>query len=319
MTGVHTEQEALLTIAAAWVIGALFWVALRADDRPRSWILWLAMPVLAALPFAVSARHRVWRAIVAIACVTQWLKMYDLHYGRTQGARRPSFGKYILFHLNPCALVARRLVDAPYPTLGDNLRRLVRGASSVAVGASVLQRVFRASRSGAWPFLAEHSVKAVLAFLVVYGGFEILNAVWRLSGFRAPTVMLRFFLARTPAEFWRLYNRQVSQFFAEDVIEPLYPALGPGGATLAAFLMSGVLHEYVAFMAIGKIQFLMTAFFMLQGVGVVVTYRVRPTGAAAVIGVAATLAFEIATSVLWFANVNQLLPWYSRAPFHWIL
>jgi hypothetical protein len=44
-----------------------------------------------------------------------------------------------------------------------------------------------------------------------------------MGGGSARDYMDRPFLARTPAEFWRRYNRNVQQFFLHDVFNPDFP------------------------------------------------------------------------------------------------
>jgi hypothetical protein len=51
-------------------------------------------------------------------------------------------------------------------------------------------------------------------------------------------------------------------------------------------------------------------FFLLQGVAVAVTARLRPTGRLALLSAALTLVFMIATSALILASVHAVVPWY---------
>jgi hypothetical protein len=83
-------------------------------------------------------------------------------------------------------------------------------------------------------------------------------------------------------------------------------------ATLVTFVVSAIAHEYVAAIALGQIQGHQTAFFLLQGLAVAATVRVRPEGRWVAVGTAATLTFNIATSLLFFATIDQLVPWFAR-------
>ena len=57
------------------------------------------------------------------------------------------------------------------------------------------------------------------------------------------------------------------------------------------------------------------AFFLVQGVAVAATMRLKPRGAAAAVSVVLTLAFNLASGVLFFASVNQVVPFYvNRVP-----
>jgi len=299
-----------LPVAVAWTLAALFWFVLPLDKLTRSIVVAVLFPVMLVLPLFVPSDHLLWRGGVAIACSAPWLKLYDLHCGRNCGAGVPSFREHLLFQLNPCALVARRLVDEPRPPAADSVRRLARGTIDLILAGAGLSLVFPAARLG-WPFWLEHVVKATLTFAGVYGAFEMLTAIWRLAGSRTLTVMERFYLARTPAEFWRRYNRHVSQFILEDIIDPIYPSIGIGAATVIAFALSGMLHDYLLFMATGRARPYLTTFFVVHGLGVVATYRLRPRGRWVAVWIAGTWAFSLATSLVYFAGVNQMIQWYA--------
>jgi D-alanyl-lipoteichoic acid acyltransferase DltB (MBOAT superfamily) len=120
------------------------------------------------------------------------------------------------------------------------------------------------------------------------------------------------FAARTPADFWKRYNRPAQQFLYEDVFKPLGGRRSPVRATLATFLVSAIIHEYVFDIAVGRVQGYQAAFFLIQGLAVAATLRVRPAGRAAVPWVVGTFAFNLATSVLFFASIGEVLPFYAR-------
>src|SRR5262249_40362898 len=122
-------------------------------------------------------------------------------------------------------------------------------------------------------------------------------------------------LARTPADFWRRYNRPAQQFLAEDVFKPLGGLRAPIRATLATFAISGGVHEYGFGIAIERVQGYQMAFFLLQGAAVAATMRVRPKGWRQVPWIAATIAFNLATATLFFASVGEVFPFYvQRGP-----
>lgn len=297
------------------MLAALFWFALPLGNRARLAIVLGLLLVMLALPFMAPAEHPLWRFIASILCVMPAVKVYDVHLERLLAGTSevPSIGEYLLFLINPCMLVHRRLKDETPPPRRADVARLLRGGVIMLLGFPLLFWCFDSADAGAWPFWLEHSVKAVLAFAVVYGACGVIVALWRLMGFRGRTVALNFFAARTPAEFWRLYNRHTGQFFFEDVARPVQRKTGAAAATMVAFAVSGVLHEYLVFVAIGRVQLLQTSFFLVQGLAVVVTQRLtsRAHGPAAWLGIVLTFAFNLATSLLFFASINQFFPWYA--------
>jgi hypothetical protein len=54
------------------------------------------------------------------------------------------------------------------------------------------------------------------------------------------------------------------------------------------------------------------AFFMLHGCATLATMRVKPRGAAVPLWVAGTLAFNLASAVLFFRSVDAVVPFYWR-------
>ena len=83
---------------------------------------------------------------------------------------------------------------------------------------------------------------------------------------------------------------------------------------MATFLVSALGHEYIFSTAAGRLQGYQTAFFLLQGLVVAATLRVRPRGWRAVAWGTGTLAFNLASSVLFFASLDEVLPFYTRRP-----
>ena len=56
------------------------------------------------------------------------------------------------------------------------------------------------------------------------------------------------------------------------------------------------------------------AFFLIQGLAVAATRRVRPRGWRRSPWVAGTFAFNLASSALFFASLDEVLPFYMRLP-----
>ena len=78
------------------------------------------------------------------------------------------------------------------------------------------------------------------------------------------------------------------------------------GAASCGFGASAVMHEYLFSFASGHFQGYQTAFFLINGVASALTLRWKPVGGRAIAGVAATLAFMLATSVLFFIGVAEV-------------
>ncbi|MFO0889853.1 MAG: MBOAT family O-acyltransferase [Isosphaeraceae bacterium] len=166
-----------------------------------------------------------------------------------------------------------------------------------------------------WPFAVEHAAK-VLSFFAALVPFTAAGASFlRLLGWRPVEPMDNPFAARTPADFWRRYNRATHQFLLEDVFKPAGGARRPVRATIVTFAISALIHEYVFDVSASRIQGYQTLFFLVQGCAVAATARFRPRGPTAIPWVAATLTFNLASGVLFFASLDEIVPFYTlRAP-----
>jgi hypothetical protein len=124
--------------------------------------------------------------------------------------------------------------------------------------------------------------------------------------------MDRPFTARTPADFWRRYNRNVQQFFWHDVFSGRSTRRAPILAMLLVFCLSALLHELLFYAAVGRVQGYQIAFFAIQGIAATLTARVKVKGRFLVPWVAGTLTFNLLTSVVFFASIHSIAPFYSR-------
>jgi hypothetical protein len=160
------------------------------------------------------------------------------------------------------------------------------------------------------PFAFEHALKVFAIVLAVVLIFDAFAAAYRLLGGRALDPMRNPIAARTPADFWRRWNRPAQQFLNE------YAFRAAGGfrravpATLATFGISGLVHEYVFGIAAGRIQGCQMLFFSLHGCAVAATMRLRPAGRIAPLWIAGTAVFNLATAALFFQSVDDVLPFY---------
>jgi len=107
-----------------------------------------------------------------------------------------------------------------------------------------------------------------LVFLLHFGVFHLLALLWRRSGVNAEPIMRTPIRARSLAEFWgKRWNAASHQLAHEYAFKPLRRILGPNGATLSVFLISGLIHEMVISLPASGGYGLPTAYFLLQGCG----------------------------------------------------
>ncbi len=299
-----------LAVLIAFTTAAVFYPALAFDRRVRPAILVLLMTIVLLTPLVIPPDQPISRLLAAVLAVALSAKLYDLHVGADRG-HRPDFGTFLAFLPNPASVVLRKLDHEPRPNRRDDFIRLLISSLKTVSAAIVLVCLFLVDWRQ-FPLAIEHSLKVVTFFLTLVPGSAAAVAAMRLLGLRAREPMDNPFAARTPADFWTRYNRPAQQFFYEDVFKPLGGLRAPIRSTVGTFAVSGVFHEYLFDITVGRLQGYQMAFFMIQGLAVAATLRVRPRGWRALPWVAATFVFNLATSTLFFASVNEVLPFYSR-------
>ena len=297
----------IVALGLEFAIAATFIATLRWGTRARTVGLVLASATLLSVPLLVPPAARLERLLSAIAAALLALKLIDVHIGAIQGVR-PTFGMYIRFLLNPFCFVQRRMEPArPRPFVWQRL-----GFSAVAL--TIVYALISSASAIAWPavpFVFDHVVKATLFFLGVVTMFTLGATLVEALGGAAPAPVTRLWLARTPADFWRRYNRCLRLFFQENVFRYAGHWRSPARATLTVFVISGLLHEYAFSLAAGRLQGYQTGFFLLQMIAVVATLRLRVSGASAVFSAIATVGFLLTSSILFFLSLHGVVPFYT--------
>jgi hypothetical protein len=305
-----------LAITTAVAAATAFFPALALRHGLRAGVLFVVLVPIALSPLLVPAGAPFVRFLASVNAVALAAKLYDMHRGTEEG-RRPNWRTFATFLVNLSSLVLRKLDAEPRPDRRTNLLRLAGGLAGLAVGGALLVGSFQLDWEGQ-PFFLEHIAKVVALYLAILPAAAAALALWRLAGGRGRDVMDNPFLARTPADFWRRYNRPAQQFFYEDVFKPAGGLRAPVRATLVTFAVSALIHEYVFGIAVGRVQGYQTLFFLLQGCAVAATLGVRPRGWRRLPWVAATLAFNLVSSVLFFASVDGLVPFYAQGMPAWL-
>lgn len=272
--------------------------------------------LIVASPWLVPADFPLLRLLAAISAAIVAIKVIDVALDVRQRSA-PTWREYTDFLANPFTYVRRCLVLERRPALRENLLSLTGGLVGCAIGLAVLDSLFRVDWSD-WHFLAEHVSKVVAFMLSVSFGLTAAAAVWRLCGGTARDYMDKPLAARTPAEFWRRYNRCMQQFFWRDIFRTSGGRRAPIRTMLLVFALSALLHELIFIAAIGKVQGYQTAFFVVQGLAAALTARVKVKGWLTVPWTVGTLIFNLASSVLFFASIHGVVPFYSRGLPAWL-
>lgn len=297
--------HALVLVLTGSLLAAAAWPTCTWSPAARLTALIAAAAALFVAPGMQPMNPVGLRIAVVVALPILALKLLDLHVASAWWRKR-SLRSWLWYVAVPFVLVLRRHLREPPRPRSAALVLLARGGLEVAAGVLLLRWAFRADLA-AHSFWLDHTVKVLGAYLCAFdGGMVCLCAILRLLGLNVLAFSIHPIIARTPADFWRRYNRPTSQYLHENVFLPVGGLRRPLLGVAAVFLFSGLLHEYVAYMLIGRMTGYQTAFFVLHGLGVAATLRVRPRGAGAVVGGLLTFLFLVATTVFFFASVDAI-------------
>lgn len=153
-----------------------------------------------------------------------------------------------------------RLGEAPSPRALQILRS---GVLNLATGVLLLML---ARSLHAWPIAATLIAFPALSLILHFGLFDITAAILRRRGVPAEKLFRNPLASRTLAEFWsRRWNLAFAEMMTIAVDRPLRPRLGRTRARLAAFLVSGLLHELAISVPVNAGYGLPMLYFALQG------------------------------------------------------
>jgi alginate O-acetyltransferase complex protein AlgI len=109
-----------------------------------------------------------------------------------------------------------------------------------------------------------------MAFLLHFGAFRAVSIFWRLVGVDATPLMRAPIAAVSVGEFWgKRWNTAFHVLARDLLVAPLRGTIGIRPATLAAFAASGLVHELVISVPARAGFGLPMAYFVLQGLALV--------------------------------------------------
>ena len=157
--------------------------------------------------------------------------------------------------------------------------RLVIGCVFVAVAWMVWTPPQDSLRGSGQTVLATAFLLPGISLIAHFGLFNIVAGIWRQLGAKCRPLFRAPLLSRSLTEFWgQRWNMAFSEMTAIGVFRPLKGRIGPGPATAAAFLFSGLLHE-LAISVPAKAGFgLPLLYFAMHGVAMFIERHLERAG-----------------------------------------
>src|SRR6478672_27719 len=158
------------------------------------------------------------------------------------------------------------------PALSGKRRSIVVATAKILLGAVLL---FGLARFAPDPLLTGWMGMIGMILVLHFGMFALLAIAWRAYGLDVRPIMDAPLNSTSLGEFWGgRWNGAFNQLAFENIFRPVAHSTGPILGTIVAFLASGLIHELVISLPARTGYGLPTAYFLLQGCGVIIQHRV---------------------------------------------
>jgi len=205
-----------------------------------------------------------WALAAAIFFGCKWETWIVARKERAEASVWRSFGYLLLWP----GMDARTFMAAKRVGVRPRARNWAAAAAKALMGAALLALIARRPE-GANGLAAGWIGMIGLVLLLHFGIFELMALVWQRAGVNARPIMKSPIAARSLSEFWgSRWNMGFRQLSHKLVYEPVRRWAGRPVGVLAAFLASGVIHDVVISVPAHAGYGLPTAYFLLQGAGV---------------------------------------------------
>jgi len=109
-----------------------------------------------------------------------------------------------------------------------------------------------------------------LILLLHFGSFHLIALFWQAVGIAAEPIMSKPILSKSLSEFWgKRWNLGFRQLAHDFIFRPLHRRIGVAAAGMLVFVASGLIHDLVISLPARGGYGMPTAYFILQGLGVV--------------------------------------------------
>jgi hypothetical protein len=217
--------------------------------------------------------------------------------------------------------VNRPVLASPVPWRRQLLRVSLAISLIVLTRNAVIRLHAWSWSEGAW--LLNHLILAcaVALFMTAFG--QCVTVFWEMTGSSNKVLINNIFLSPTPAEFWRRWSWPMHLWLYRHVYVPAGGRAHHIRATLLVFLISGLLHEFMAALALGRVTGHQMLFFLLSGFGVLASPALERLGRQGWVLQTMTrfmtITFLVASSSLMFATFQYVLPMPLYDKDFWLL
>lgn len=237
---------------------------------PRiGWVGWAPVLLLPMVAIITAWRSEGWILMWAVAVTLfagcKWLSWWDAFLAGQAGSGR----RWLAYLTRWVGMDARTFLDEKIKPQPIRLGRWLFAAAKTLLGAAFVWVVARQLPDDQ-PLLQGWVAMTGGIFFAHFGLFHLLALEWQRRGIMAEPIMNAPIAAQSLGEFWgRRWNRGFNDLVRRYSFYPLVPRFGVINATLATFLASGLIHDLVVSVPARTGYGLPTAYFLIQGLGVI--------------------------------------------------
>lgn len=235
-----------------------------------NWIGWTPLIVLPLLTFALRAKLApwgfMWLLAAAIFAGCKWLTWWQ---ARAAGPAALNWERDAGYLLLWPGMDGREFFDdraerrnVPRAEWLAATTKALAGAGLIWIGARLVS--FKQPMLGGWVGMLG------LVLFLHFGMFQLVALAWQSVGVAVRPIMQKPLASRSLSELWgRRWNLGFRMLSHTWVFQPLAKRFGSRAGTLGAFAASGLLHDLVISVPAGAGYGLPTAYFLVQGIGVI--------------------------------------------------
>lgn len=237
------------------------------ETRASQRLAWLPLIAMAAIVCALRSRlvpwAFMWLLSIAIFFGCKWQTWFSASAARANASVLRNLGYLFLWP----GMDAEEFLSADgvgkRPTITEwfgALSKTIAGITLVIVAARNLERMPS--------LLCGWTAMLGLILFLHFGTFHFVALLWQSAGVNAEPIMRSPLSSTSLGEFWgKRWNIGFRELSHGLVFQPVRQISGLVPATLAAFLASGLIHDFVISFPARSGYGLPTAYFLLQGVG----------------------------------------------------
>ena len=235
-----------------------------------NWIGWTPLFILPVLTITFRAKLLpwvfMWLLAVAIFAGCKWQTWWEARAtGRIAGNWKRSAAYFVLWP----GMDASEFFDDVVEKRRIPSDEWIAASAKILSGITLIKFSAGAINFG-HPILGGWAGMVGLVLILHFGIFNLLALAWQQAGVDVKPIMQKPLKSRALSELWgKRWNLGFRKLTHTWVFQPLSNRFGPVIATLGAFAASGLLHDLVISVPAGAGYGLPTAYFLVQGIGVI--------------------------------------------------